>query len=293
MHVKPGTYVVAVSGGVDSVVLLDLLNQKSGLNLHVAHYDHGIRTDSNQDALLVERLARAYSLPFFSAAGQLGSKASEATARDKRYAFLADVKKQVAADAIITAHHQDDWIETAMLNILRGTGRRGLSSLQNSGELIRPLLGVPKTDIIAYAHERKLVWREDSTNTDEQYARNYVRQRIMPKLSVSGRQQFLAAMQKAAELNEVIDELLQETVSQQVVDGELDRQWFISLPHAVAREVLLTWLRQAGASQLDRRHIERLVVLAKTLPHGKLIDVDAGLQLQVTARKLALVPRER
>lgn len=288
-----GKYVLAVSGGVDSVVLLDVLSKLPNVELVVAHYDHGIRADSALDQQLVERLAKQYKLKFFAKAGKLGSKTSEALARDKRYEFLRSIKEQVGAEAIVTAHHQDDVIETAVLNQLRGTGRRGLSSLKNTDEIIRPLLTVPKQDLIAYAVEHNLQWREDSTNADERYLRNYVRHQITPKLSKQARAQLLANLQKAAEQNKIIDELLQEATRQHTTANELDRQWFISLPHSVAKEVLLAWLRQEDIRQLDRKQVEKLVTLAKTLPRGKLIDVDAGFQLKVTTDKLALVPRER
>src|SRR3990172_5722177 len=132
VDIKLGTYVVAVSGGVDSVVLLHLLVQKgqraegrgqSKYNFIVAHFDHGIREDSKLDRELVQELAKKYNLPFVYNQGNLGPKASEATARDARYAFLNKVKDSVSAQAIITAHHQDDVLETAIINLLRGTNR--------------------------------------------------------------------------------------------------------------------------------------------------------------------------
>jgi tRNA(Ile)-lysidine synthase TilS/MesJ len=94
----------------------------------------------------------------------LGPKTSEAKARDARYKFLEEVKAVNKAKAIVTAHHQDDVLETAILNMLRGTGRRGLTSLQNRKNLIRPLLKFSKAAIKNYAKSHKLKWREDSTN---------------------------------------------------------------------------------------------------------------------------------
>src|SRR6266542_1461422 len=147
VRVSPGKYVVAVSGGVDSMVLLDLLRQKPKLELVVSHFDHGIRPDSEEDRRLVQRIARAYGLPFVYARGNLGPKAGEALAREARYAFLRRVQQEQGAKAIITAHHQDDMLETAIMNLLRGTGRRGLSSLKSREGLLRPLLNWTKKDI--------------------------------------------------------------------------------------------------------------------------------------------------
>ena len=143
-ELKPGKYVLAVSGGVDSIVLLDLLAKEIERdNLVVAHFDHGIRQGSATNREFVEGLAKNYGLEFFYEEGELGAKASEALARTKRYEFLNKIKKQTESDAIITAHHQDDVLETIIINLLRGTGRKGLSSLKNHPELVRHCSPIP------------------------------------------------------------------------------------------------------------------------------------------------------
>src|SRR5688572_27728765 len=129
INVAPGKYIVAVSGGVDSMVLLHLLSQHSQSELIVAHFDHGIRPDSAEDRKLVEKTAKKYGLEFVYREGELGPGASEAEAREARYGFLQIIKVKHNAKAIVTAHHQDDMLETAIINMLRGTGRKGLSSL--------------------------------------------------------------------------------------------------------------------------------------------------------------------
>jgi tRNA(Ile)-lysidine synthase len=293
IDMQPGKYVVAVSGGVDSVVLLNLLSNVPDLELVVAHYDHGIREDSAADKALVKGLAVQLGLPFFSTAGNLGPKASEALAREKRYEFLRQVREQTAADAIVTAHHRDDFIETAIINIQRGTGRRGLSALGSTTELKRPLLAFSKAQLIDYAAAHQLTWHEDATNQDQAYLRNYVRHEIVPKFSRAEQAAFVALLRHTGTLNDQIDGVLKELLAAHAPAMSLERQWFIDLPHEVAREVLLAWLRQTDIRHLDRKQVERIVVLAKTLPHGKLIDVDSRFQLKITTNKLALIPRER
>ena len=144
LELEPGVYVVAVSGGVDSMVLLDLLRRQKDLKLVVAHLDHGIRSDSDLDRQLVQQVASKHGLAFVYNTAQLGPGASEALARKARYNFLRRVQLATNATAIVTAHHQDDLIETAILNLLRGTGRKGLSSLGDDKHLRRPLLHVSK-----------------------------------------------------------------------------------------------------------------------------------------------------
>src|SRR5688572_19923887 len=188
LKISPGKYVVAVSGGVDSMVLLDLLRQKSKLELIVAHFDHGVREESARDRKLVQRIAKSYGLPFFYAEGNLGPKVGEALAREARYAFLRKIQEEQGAEAIITAHHQDDMLETAIMNLLRGTGRRGLSSLKSREGLVRPLLDWTKKDVREYAEEHDLVWAEDSTNDDDRYLRNYIRHNILSRFTKEGRE---------------------------------------------------------------------------------------------------------
>lgn len=289
--IPKGTYVVAVSGGVDSMVLLDVLRQQPGLQLVVAHFDHGIRTDSGEDLRLVRRTAKQYGLPFVGKQGKLGPEASEAYAREVRYAFLRAVQLQHGAKAIITAHHQDDMLETAILNLLRGTGRKGLSSLQSRDGLVRPLLSCTKKEIRQYATDHGLQWREDSTNADEKYLRNYIRKNILSRFGEQDKMSLLERIKNAVQLNHEIDELLEEDLKKQPAAEELNRTWYLQLPYAVAKEMMAAWLRRNGVSHFDRTLIEHLVVAAKTAKPGKLADVDATYQLAFEKSKIRLNKR--
>jgi tRNA(Ile)-lysidine synthetase-like protein len=291
VEVKPGKYIVAVSGGVDSMVLLDVLRQLPGVELVVAHFEHGVRSDSDEDRKLVEATARAYGLPFIYERGNLGPNVSEATARDARYAFLRRTKKEQGAAGIITAHHQDDLLETAILNMVRGTGRKGLTSLRSTSELIRPLLHIPKQEIRDYANKNTIHWREDSTNQTDNYLRNYIRHHLIPRLGEAGKQQLLEYIEKAEGLNPAIDELLTKDLQAQPAANELNRQWFIMLPYAVSCEIMAAWLRAQGITQFDRKTIDRLVVAAKVAAPGKRIDINTGYLLEVGKQTLRLVHR--
>jgi tRNA(Ile)-lysidine synthase len=289
-----GKYVVAVSGGVDSVALLDLLaRQGSKFHFIVAHFDHGIRPDSAEDRRLVQGLAEKYGLPFVYHEGHLGPAASEATARQARYDFLHEVRRSSGADAIITAHHRDDLLETVILNLLRGTGRRGLSSLKSTDVIKRPLLQVPKRELLRYAEREGLQWREDSTNSDEKYLRNYVRKHILPRFAEPDREALLEIIGRAANLNGQITGEMANYLHLQPAAATLDRHWFVRLPHAVAREIMAEWLLQNTSAELSKQLLERLVVAAKTARSGSKIDVDARYILYVSPQFLALQPAER
>jgi tRNA(Ile)-lysidine synthase len=292
LTVPAGRYVVAVSGGVDSMVLLDLMAKLPNVRLTVAHFDHGIRSDSAKDRQLVEATAHKLHLPFVFDTGHLGPQASEATARQARYDFLHKVREAALADALVTAHHQDDMLETAVINMLRGTGRRGLSSLKSRDRLLRPLLLFDKQTIKTYAQSHHIQWREDSTNQDETYLRNYVRQHILGKFSEAQRQQLLVHLNTATELNNQLEDILTDQLDIQPAPHKLDRHWFIQLPHAVAKEVLVSWLREHQV-QFDSKTIDRLLVAAKTYQPHKRADISAGYQVTVSKDYLALTRLDR
>ncbi len=289
---KPGTYVAAVSGGVDSMVLLDLLRQRPGVKVVVAHFDHGIREDSHKDRQLVQSKAREHSLPFVHARGNLGPRASEAAARKARYDFLHQARQASGAAGIITAHHQDDLLETAVLNMLRGSGRRGLTSLRSTDGIIRPLLGYSKDRLRDYAAANKLAWREDSTNEDMRYRRNYVR-RLLERLTPGQKAQLIILLEQLAETNDQIDSLLVNILHVQPAVDKISRPWFINLPHSLSREVVHHWLDRVGSKDMNKQQIERLVTAMKTAKSGTRHDIDRNFILKVNGQHLALTARER
>jgi tRNA(Ile)-lysidine synthase len=290
VQLEPGKYIVAVSGGVDSMALLNMLSNVSGVQLVVGHFDHGIREDSAEDAALVRQAADTYNLPFELGEGKLGKGASEADARKARYEFLQSVREKHQAQAIIMAHHQDDVLETAIINLLRGTGRKGLTALGNRTGIIRPLLHVPKTEIKKYADEHHIVWREDSTNTSDRYTRNYIRHNIMPRFSAEHKAQLLDIILKSHDTNEALDGAINELLQQ---PETLDRHMFIMLPHAASREVMAAWLRAHNVREFDRAAIERLVTAGKTGRPGSSQNVYGPHMLVIDKHKLALRVRDR
>ncbi len=290
MDIQPGRYVVAVSGGVDSVVLLDMLTQESGLELVVAHFDHGIRKESVEDAIFVGQLAQKYHLQFLSERAELGVEASEATARRHRYEFLNKVKQTVDARAIITAHHQDDLIETALLNVLRGTQHKGLVSLQSSDELIRPLLNMSKDQLVKYAQSHELEWREDTSNQDMRYKRNELRNVLKDSLSPKRRQQIVEQLQQVKDQSQQIEAVAQVILSSQP-SGAIDRNLLKDLDDMVACELVAEWLRlnQIG---FDRKTVERVVRGNRQLGTGSQIDLQANYYCLLQKQQIVLMRRD-
>ena len=268
------------------MVLLDTFAQKDKDELIVAHFDHGIRKDSSRDRKLVEKAAKKYGLKFEYEEGLLGPKVSEAKARKARYQFLRRVKDKHSADYIVTAHHQDDALETLLINLIRGTGRRGV--LKETSEIKRPLLEMSKEEIIDYAKAHKLKWREDSTNSDNRYLRNYVRNVLVPAMKEQDPESIeylldsntsLSAANK--EIQEELDMLIDENISISDKEVEIPRNWLIMLPNEVGREVLYEATRKLNKDiELTRKNIESMLVFSKTAKTGKTLELKKGVHLK-------------
>jgi len=188
LFAAPGTAVVAVSGGPDSVALLDLLHTLApdlGLSLVVAHADHGIQADSATVGQAVAALALRYGLPFELGELRLGSEASETAARRARYAWLAEVQRHHAARYLATAHHRDDQVETIVLRLLRGSGPAGLAGMPTRarGGLVRPLLPFTRRDLVDYVAARGLPVHDDPANRDPRHLRSWIRTVLLPLVS--------------------------------------------------------------------------------------------------------------
>ncbi len=192
----PGEHLLAAcSGGADSVVLLEALLEARGREgLAVAHVDHGMRPDSGKDREFVESLAREKGLPFLVRPLRMGppreGTTGETKARELRYRALAEMAREWKADAVATAHHASDQVETILFRIFRGTGIAGLEGMPAARRLwlpggpwvVRPLLEVPGEVIRAAARERGLPFVEDPTNRETNATRNRIRHEVLPLL---------------------------------------------------------------------------------------------------------------
>ncbi len=279
------------------MVLLDLLAQKqkslkavgdNSLELIVAHFDHGIRDNSKSDRLLVQRVAKEHGLQFVYDKVTLGADASELAARDARYDFLQKVKQASKSQGIITAHHHDDVLETAIHNMLRGTGRRGLSSLKSTTRVCRPLLEYNKKTIIQYATSHDLEWQEDHTNNDLKYIRNYIRAKLLTQFSESEKHQLGVLLQEIHDFNQEIDKLLANMLHCQVSRHEIDKEWFVNLPHSLSKEFIHAWCRSHEVQNISKKLIERIVVAIKTGRVGRVEVIDSGHSMTIGKETVTL-----
>ena len=188
--VQPSQKVLlAVSGGMDSVVMCDLFS-KAKINFVMAHCNFGLRgEESNEDEMFVKKLSIKYKVPFAVTTFQTEDFAetekisTQMAARILRYEWFERIRKEQNCDYIATAHHQNDVLETVLLNLTKGTGIAGLHGIRlKNGRIIRPLLFAEKETIFDYVVENQIIWREDSSNESNKYQRNLIRNEVVPLL---------------------------------------------------------------------------------------------------------------
>lgn len=180
---------IAISGGIDSIVLTHIL-YKLKYDISMAHCNFSLRAkESNQDELFIKELGEKLMIPTFTVQFDTNSYASEKgistqmAARELRYNFFQEISNEHEIDYIVTAHQKDDVIETFLINLTRGTGLDGLTGIPEiNGNIVRPLLPFSRNEILVYATRKKLQWREDSTNSSIKYVRNKIRHKVVPFL---------------------------------------------------------------------------------------------------------------
>jgi tRNA(Ile)-lysidine synthase len=239
---QPGERVLAaVSGGPDSLALLAALRQllpSFPLRLTVAHFDHGWRAESVGDAGFVEDLADRWGFDFIGGRAASDLPRTEAGARDARYAFLRRAAAESGSTAIALAHTRDDQVETLLLHLLRGSGTRGLAGMRyRAGDLARPLLGVDRRQVEHYLLSQALTPRRDPSNDDPRFARNRLRQVVLPAIdafSPSARR----LLAQTAEILTEEDRLLEREVDELGSELVNNPAAFDALPPALQRRLV-------------------------------------------------------
>jgi len=263
---------VAVSGGVDSMVLLDLIIRQANYEVIVAHVDHGIRLESRDEARFVEAQAKRYGVPFVSKLFELGEQTSEEAARQARYDFLIDEAEKHDA-TLATAHHRDDLVGSIAINLLRGTGWRGLAVMNRPG-ILRPLLGMTKQQLYQYALKHELEWVEDASNSSDQYLRNRLRADIL-QLPTDTQEALGRLRNRQVELS---DEIRCELDKLQLNSG--GSRYFLSvIDDALAEELLRHEIAKQSGRMLQPEQVRRAILAIKTAKPGTIHDVGEGVRL--------------
>jgi tRNA(Ile)-lysidine synthase len=278
--------VVALSGGLDSVVLLHLLRFGTDHPLVAAHLDHRMRAASTADARWVRGLCAAWGVPLALEAADPPPR-GEAEARRVRYAFLRGVAEQRGAQVILTAHHADDQAETVLFRAARGSGIRGLRGiLERDGALARPLLPWTRLELARHARASQLRWREDATNAGGQARRNRLRHQVLPLLEAEvapGARRNLARLAAmAAEREEALGVLLRPWMARVVIERGremvLRRAPFGELPPPAAAELLRAVLVECGWG-LGAAGTRAAVTFITDAPSGRALRPGGGIEI--------------
>jgi len=304
-----GRLLVAVSGGRDSMVLLDLVSRclsAQGLTAVVGHVNHGLRdAASNGDERHTQRAAEAAGLAFClrrvdPEAERTGISSRlrptlEEAARNLRRQALLEMAAEADCDWIATAHHAGDQAETLLLRMLRGTGPDGLAGMapqSADGRWRKPLLRVLPDEIAAWAEAKGILWREDASNQDRRFARNRLRLDWIPALSASFNPQLLRTLSDLAEAGrrdrEWIEGLVDEAVKERVEFGPSGIRFAIEgwdgLPEALARRLVLRGLVEAGLGRdITRIHLQRVLAFLRRgrgAGRDKVLELPGGFTLR-------------
>ncbi len=264
ISLKNSSIIVAVSGGIDSVVLLHFLaknKQKFNISLAVAHVNYHLRgIESNKDQKFVQNLAKKYKIPFYFKEIDANNEAKknhqnlQDFARNFRYDFFNSLRKTLNFEYIATAHNANDNAETVLQNVFRGTGISGLAGIpvfRSNVRVLRPFLSVSREDIKKYAQQNKLHWREDSSNKNEKYKRNFIRKSLIPQIERKINPAIIQTLNSEAvtfkKLSEFVTEIVEKEFSQCVKETNneihLSLSRFNSVHRFLAEMIILRILK--------------------------------------------------
>ena len=259
----------------------------------VAHYDHGIRGKvSAEDAEFVRQQCRNYGVAVQCGCGKLTAATGEAVARQYRYDFFRRVAEAIARDDepvyLVTAHHQDDLLETIALNIVRGTGWRGLAPM-NQPQVLRPLLDIAKAELVSYAIEHGLAWREDQTNDSPRYLRNRLRA-LLASRSPADKAKLTRLYERQNHLRRQIERELEHYCVRHITRDKqgqlvLRRYDLIMLPADVAIEIL----RRLTKGWLTRPQLGQLLLFIKVGKPSKQLSWKR-LNVRLDVRRVYFYP---
>jgi tRNA(Ile)-lysidine synthase len=290
---KP-TLLLALSGGLDSVILLHLLAELRAnlpFELHAMHVHHGLSNNADIWAAFCSAQCQQLHVPLqivhVNVAQNSDYKNSEqgieAEARQLRYnALFAYTVEDKVPDFVVTAHHQDDQAETLLLQLFRGAGVKGLSSMaavDTTRRLLRPLLNVSRQSLHEYAVQRAIKWCDDESNDNTQYDRNFVRHEVMPVLESrfkSIKTVLARTASHMAEASELLEALAAQDAENMLSDNSLCLQALSELSVARAKNVLRWWFAQNGLAMPAAEHLNEIV---EQLLNSKR-DADLNVKLQ-------------
>lgn len=276
---KDSKIVLGVSGGPDSVCLLDVfynLADKYNFKLHIAHVNYGLRgQDSKQDEKFVRELGEKYGIAVstYSPSKKEYQGNLENSLRKIRYEYFEEIRKELNFDLIAVAHNQDDQAETVLMRIIRGSGLNGLAAMKaKNGKIIRPLLGTSREEILNYLKQKKLKYRTDKTNADTKLMRNKIRHALLPYLEKNfnpGIKKTLSEWSKTVADDYDFIEKSAERLKKNICKNKhitWDSKNFLALQPAMQKQLLRSIFCQLKKETLDieNKQIEEIIKVIKS-----------------------------
>ncbi len=302
---KSELIVVGVSGGADSVCLLDCF-QKMGYKLVIAHFNHQLRLQAEKDASFVERISKQLGLPFELGTSDVkeyaeeSHKSIEEAARILRYQFLMKIAKKFNAKYVAVAHNADDQVETVMMHLIRGSGISGLTGMKEKTiidefdkeiVILRPLLSIWRSEIEDYLKINDLIYREDETNFDLQFTRNQIRNELIPGITKNYpkfKEQIWQTAFLLTEDKEIIDRELEKTWDEIIDHSKTGiihciRSDFLSLSLGLQRHLLrkMVFFLRPSIRDISLESIQRGIDGIFTHQSG-IIDLEGNLCVELT-----------
>jgi tRNA(Ile)-lysidine synthase len=279
--------VVGVSGGPDSVCLLDALHalaKKYDLKLIVAHVNYGLRgKDSKLDEKLARKLAEKYSLPIEILKNKEAGK-SENKLRTIRYDFFEKVSKKYKASSIAVGHNLNDQAETVLMRILRGTGLRGLGAIKfRNDNIIRPMLNIYRKEIVAYLRKNKIAYRIDKTNLGSDFTRNKIRNRLIPYLEKEFNPNIQESLFKFSESTAADYDFLSRYAKEWLtVNKILKASSLNNLHSSIRREVLRQAIEKYNPNlkEIESTHIKEVNKILKSNKNKRQQIAFKGLKIE-------------
>ena len=310
---KNDRIVLGVSGGPDSITMLYILNKLSktlNFEIFVAHINHGIRKEAIDDEKYVEEWCKKLGVNFFVLHSKVEEIAKiqklgvEEAGRKVRYDFFNEILKKVDANKIAIAHNKNDNCETIIMNIMRGSGSKGLCGIDSKqGNIIRPLIEVSREEIEEFCEKEKLDPKIDKTNFENEYTRNKIRNQVIPYIKKEFNPNIVNSLERLSEIMREQEEYISEEAKKQyknILINEikfdeneyniiiLDLKKFNDLPKVIEKKIILETIQKLFGTikKIEKIHLEDIIKLCNNNIGNKYLTPNKNLKIVIKNKQI-------
>lgn len=310
---KNDRIVLGVSGGPDSITMLYILNKLSktlNFEIFVAHINHGIRKEAIDDEKYVEEWCKKLGVNFFVLHSKVEEIAKiqklgvEEAGRKVRYDFFNEILKKLDANKIAIAHNKNDNCETIIMNIMRGSGSKGLCGIDSKqGNIIRPLIEVSREEIEEFCEKEKLDPKIDKTNFENEYTRNKIRNQVIPYIKKEFNPNIVNSLERLSEIMREQEEYISEEAKKQyknILINEikfdeneyniiiLDLKKFNDLPKVIEKKIILETIQKLFGTikKIEKIHLEDIIKLCNNNIGNKYLTPNKNLKIVIKNKQI-------